>query len=1202
MNNTGRRFKLSALTLAMLASTSSAFANQQSAEEEVANTAVKQSTAAEKKDDKDDVEVIKVSGFKGSLLKSMNEKRFSKNVSDSIFAEDIGKSTDQNIADALSRVTGVSVQTEDGEGTRVTVRGANPNQNMITLNGVQLTSADFNQAVDLSTFSSDILSSIKVVKTPSADHDEGSLGASVELNTARPLSLSEHMRSLTIQGRYNDFSEEEDHKISGTLSQTWLDDTIGVLVTAFTETSSVRRDQMSIDGYQVKSYRAAQDLDGNVITDFKALTPDGLNYQLFQNQRDRHGANVSFQLLPTDSTNIMLDLNYSKFEGEDVFHGAVIRNAFPQRDNFVAGVPSDVNLNGQDYIPTFSDPSHEWTTVDTQNRTVVRELRRFADGGYNRRNVSQNTKNFQAGLRIEQEITDNLRTEVGVNYSNTELRPEPSFTANVLSGNNPAGGRLQAGPVTDPHTGIQPAGFDCSQGPCRMVFGDGLVSINNPFNPFDNTSRTAWNPDDLDAHNVNTFRQLERKVDDEQRTAYVNFDWDVDFLGITQIEFGGKWRKRKKTTDDQSFSLENTSQVVLIDFFDDDGTLIGQRALNSGGRLRDIPTQQYAFESDFPYDNFLRDLGVPEDAVTDGWALVSAERLRELAFGLDDLELTPNPANFRESELEHQAAYLKFNYEYMDGRLTGDLGVRYIKTESESFGSSGITFAGDNAIGRVYDPFLFRQLRDITLPECTIPGQPRQINQFAGYNRIDGLGWDFTQNPPVRIPADAAGYPCHDPLALPGGPGSFIMARHQDISRARFWVFGDDVQVREDGSPIPESRHEASFDTIGGNEYDMFLPSLNINYQFGDDLIGRFAVSKTISRANIDSLRPGFTLNENFWSGPDDTSGSLNLFNAQLLPQESKNLDLSLEWYFSDTGLLSAAFFFKDMSNFEENEEATVYLEDLRHVDLTQPYNLDNLILSEEQVRANLADPSLIDGVGYGACFPDRGNLNSIRQDWWFDEEDGIGNLGWCSEFAASRLRNGKGAEIKGVELGYTQTYDFLPGFWSGLGVQANYTYQESTLDSEPSDLNPGASLPEFPRAWTPKHSYNATVFWEKSGHQIRLAWRGKSDELVNRFFDEGRGAVWQEGSSFLDLSAAYKISDTMRISFQALNLTDESTRRYFTSRTSDLGDTALINGVETAIPYDEGNPLEDSSVTTSRTQLLSKTGRTFRIDFRVDF
>lgn len=1187
MKYKGPNFRLSAITLGLLSSSFNVFsqdANQQDLNAiEVKTLKAKENEALVDEEDADEVEVITVEGFRGSLIKSMNDKRFAGNVTDSIFAEDIGKATDQNIADALSRITGVSVQSVDGEGSKITVRGADPSQNMITLNGVQLTSADFNQSVDLSTFSADVLSKITVIKTPSADHDEGSLGASINLSSARPLELSNNKRSLTFQGRYNDFSEENDYKLSGSFSQKFLDEKVGFIITAFNETSSIRRDEIKITDFDARTVTAAHDQNGNVITNYTALGPEAVNYELYQNSRDRFGANGSLQFLPSENTNVLLDFNYSKFTGSDVSHGVTIRDSFPDRLDFQEGVTSGVQLDGQVFVPTFSDPTQDWTVVNTDTRTVEKRLRRFGDGGFNQRNTTSNTVNSQFGIQIDHELTDTIRFEVGANYSKTTLEPEPSFTVNLLSGNNPPQGRLLAGPVTDPHTGIQPAGYDCTNGGvCVPVFGDGLITENDPFNPFDNTSRTAWNPDDINAHSVNNFFILDSEVEDSQRTAFVDFDWDVDFAGITQIEFGAKYRKRKKIVDNQRYQVNNTAAVVTVDRFDADGNLVGQQILREGIGLNQIPAKDYAFEGQFPYDNFLSDLGVPQNSLTDGWALVSALKLQELAFANANLELEPDPGEYRETELEDKAAYLKFNFVLADGRLHGDVGVRYIETDSTSLGNSSVQFAGDNVLGRAFDPFLWAQLRDFSNPECEIIGRPRTVNQWAGYNRIDGLGWDFTQDTPVRLPADPSGYPCYDPLTLPGAAQTFINGRHEDISRHPFYVWGDDPTVVED-------RSQASFQTSGSNNYSMFLPSLNVNYQIRDDLIGRFAVSKTISRAQIDSLRPGFTLNENFWSPGDQASGSLRLTNPELMPQESKNLDLSVEWYFNPTGLLSAAFFYKDMSNFEESETALVYAQDLRYVDLTQPYDVNGLILSETEVREALTNPELTDGVGIAACFPDRGNNSDINgaADWFFNETDLIN---WCSQFDAQRLINGAGATIKGVELGYQQTYDFLPGLWSGLGVTMNYTYQESETDPEVSSFDETKILPQFPRPFTPKHSYNATVYWEKFGHQIRLALRGKSDELFDRFFEQG--SLWQEGSNNLDLSASYKISNNMSVSFHALNLTDETTRIYYTSR------SVLLDGEV----YDEGNPLEDSSVTTGRTQTLSKTGRTYRLDFRVVF
>ena len=82
-----------------------------------------------------DVEVIQVTGFKSSIKESTRLKRDAAGVVDAISAEDIGKFPDTNLAESLQRITGVSIDRSNGEGSKVTVRGFGPDYNMVTLNG-----------------------------------------------------------------------------------------------------------------------------------------------------------------------------------------------------------------------------------------------------------------------------------------------------------------------------------------------------------------------------------------------------------------------------------------------------------------------------------------------------------------------------------------------------------------------------------------------------------------------------------------------------------------------------------------------------------------------------------------------------------------------------------------------------------------------------------------------------------------------------------------------------------------------------------------------------------------------------------------------------------------------------------------------------------------------------------------------------------
>ena len=105
-------------------------------------------TVARAQDEGVPLEEIVVHGVRGSMQSQRDAKKNSGNISDSIFAEDIGRMPDENIAEALQRVTGVGIDRVNGEGTVVTIRGVDPNLNKVTLNGQTVTNGGDGNAVD----------------------------------------------------------------------------------------------------------------------------------------------------------------------------------------------------------------------------------------------------------------------------------------------------------------------------------------------------------------------------------------------------------------------------------------------------------------------------------------------------------------------------------------------------------------------------------------------------------------------------------------------------------------------------------------------------------------------------------------------------------------------------------------------------------------------------------------------------------------------------------------------------------------------------------------------------------------------------------------------------------------------------------------------------------------------------------------------
>lgn len=1208
MINPNRIFKLSPVCIALLAATGLNVSAQEVDEK-----------GASAKDES--IEIIEVTGLRGSLKKSINDKRFATNVVDTINAEDVGKSTDQNIADALGRVTGVTVVSQDGEGSQITVRGASSNQNKITINGQQMTSTDFSQSVDLSSFSADILSKLEVVKTPSANHDEGSLGASVNLTTVRPLYNDEDIRTLTVQGRYNDFSEEEDYKISAAISEKFLDDTFGVALSLYNETNTIRRDQYRVENFEATDVSIARDQNGEIISGVRAIRHSNTNYELFQNTSDRTGGTLGLQWLPSDSTELMFDATYSIQEKKN--SRDAIKSRHGNASNFVEGQRSLSNNN----IDPFTDPQSDWYTVDTTTHTLTKYVNRYGTGDLFRNEGGDERENYSLSLKLDHAISDTLQMQVALGHSSSTSESMPNASTNMQNFVQvPARLSQEAG------ANVEPVGYDCTSGLCQIVSGQGYVDLgeniydwtdeNGVFHPAheDNTATTNFNPRDIDAFHLGYISNRDVDVEDEMSNAQVDFQYELDYAGITGIEFGAKYTQREKFVDNQTYTYSSSAATEVVE--DENGNIVTV----PGGTLTGIRGSMISGDG-LAYDNFMSTLGYGSSFNTAGWTPIDVFAASDLVFGGEDIVRTTDNTETRGADFDTSAAYLKFNFEYFDGKLTGDIGVRYVKTDVTTTGYSGANFwtFTDN-LYREFDRVHLRDLRDTSLPACQYAGAMEQGYERR-FGRVDGQGWDTSSGPdPSGWTAMADQGPCHDPnyaawaadtlagVDRPDGswtPGWDVLWQHADISTNdnAGWASG----VQWDGSPA-EARNFTgysfnelvdnslkSFNSTGKHSYENVLPSLNLNYAFSDEVVGRFAASKTMTRPEIDLIRPGFQVNENgYWGSGNPQVGRVSMFNTQLDPLESNNFDISAEWYFNEASLLSVALFYKDMKNFTTNDTAAVYIKDLR--------TLEGEIASDDLVM--LADDSDADGDDHGltGCMPQRATAD---YGWWGTDPTRLSNdlRDLCGQYSVSKIVNGKGATIGGVELGYTQSYNFLPGYFlSGLGVSANYTYQDSEYDADVSSVT-GKVLTPLPVADTPKHTYNLTAFWEQDGHQVRLSYRGSSDSLVGTDYNTGQsgrtwnqGSIWNEGRDTLDFSASYKVNDNVMVIFQATNLTDAAYRTYYTNRELEVQRVYADNEVGYEfVALEEGNPLEGDAPT-SRTYTKYKVGSSYRLGVRVKF
>lgn len=206
----------------------------------VAPVAAQEASTPPAQETSEDVMDVTVTGFRGSLEKSLQTKRNETGVVDSISAEDVGKFPDSNLAESMQRLPGVALARGDGgEGKTISVRGLGAQFTRVRLNGMQGSSgtntsdirAGFNtsRSFDFSTFASELFSELTVRKTYSADVDEGSLGATVDLTTPRPLSYADDFTfAASAQGTYDDLRGKVSPRVTGLVSKKFLDGTFGI--------------------------------------------------------------------------------------------------------------------------------------------------------------------------------------------------------------------------------------------------------------------------------------------------------------------------------------------------------------------------------------------------------------------------------------------------------------------------------------------------------------------------------------------------------------------------------------------------------------------------------------------------------------------------------------------------------------------------------------------------------------------------------------------------------------------------------------------------------------------------------------------------------------------------------------------------------------------------------------------------------------
>ncbi len=277
-----------------------------------------------------DGDTIVVTGIRASLAASADIKRNAQGVVDAISAEDIGKFPDTNLAESLQRITGVSIDRSNGEGSFVTVRGFGPDFNLVTLNGRQMPTASLgdgasppsSRSFDFANLASEGVAAVEVYKTGRASIPSGGIGSSINIRTPRPLDRPGLQGSLAVKGVLDSSRNEGNPitpEVSGIISKTFADERFGILLSGVYQKRKASVNQANVgwlDGVYGDAGVLTNPNANVVVTNPPGATdvyeaPQNASYDLNDIDRERINGQLVLQARPTDALTATIDYTYS---------------------------------------------------------------------------------------------------------------------------------------------------------------------------------------------------------------------------------------------------------------------------------------------------------------------------------------------------------------------------------------------------------------------------------------------------------------------------------------------------------------------------------------------------------------------------------------------------------------------------------------------------------------------------------------------------------------------------------------------------------------------------------------------------------------------------------------------------------------------------------------------------------------------------
>ena len=240
---------------------------------------------------------------------AINRRRNAISVIDVLSSDSVGNFPDQNVAEALQRAPGISVQRDQGEGRFVVIRGIDPSFNSTTINGMRIPGPEAgSRAVNLDAISSDLVESVEITKAITPDMDGDAVGGNIEVKTLTAFDLGGRSGSITVGGSYNTTNEETSPDISASYTDLFSigggEDNFGIAFAV----SQFDRDTVS-DGIEAAPWEMTETPDGNDVN--AMLEGEQRDYVL---TRKRTSVALNFDYRPSDTSEYYLRTMFSEFD------------------------------------------------------------------------------------------------------------------------------------------------------------------------------------------------------------------------------------------------------------------------------------------------------------------------------------------------------------------------------------------------------------------------------------------------------------------------------------------------------------------------------------------------------------------------------------------------------------------------------------------------------------------------------------------------------------------------------------------------------------------------------------------------------------------------------------------------------------------------------------------------------------------------